>query len=429
MADSTTTLDAATLETGHQSPTELNEKTQEPGEGGARAWLTVAGSSAALFATFGWVNCIGLFQAQYEIDQLKDYPSSTVSWITSVEFFCMLFFSPVGGKLFDNYGPRVPILIGSFLHVFGLMMLSISSKYYQIMLSQSICSGIGSSLVFSPALAAAQTYFQKKRGIALGLVVAGSSIGGVIFPQMAQHLIPGVGFGWAVRICAFLIMGMLIFANLTIKSNWEHTPQAFDPMTYVRPFGELDFCIMAASCFFLYWGLFVPFNYIATEAIHYGMKESLAISLVPILNGASFFGRTIPNLVADKVGRYNVMVVMLLASAVIVLGLWLPGRGDGALITFAVLFGISSGAGIGLGPVLMTNISPPGEFGFRMGTIMSIAAIGTLTSPPIAGAIVADDGGSYRYAAVFSGVDFLLAAFGMGLLRVRLGGWKLNVKI
>ncbi|KAH7156157.1 major facilitator superfamily domain-containing protein [Dactylonectria macrodidyma] len=424
-------LDAATLESGREPPTGLNDKTQdqELKEGGARAWLTVAGSSAALFVTFGWVNCIGLFQAQYEMDQLKGYSSSTVSWITSVEFFCMLFFSPVGGRLFDNYGPRLPILIGSFMHVFGLMMLSISSEYYQIMLSQSICSGIGSSLVFSPALTAAQTYFQKKRGIALGLVVAGSSIGGVVFPEMAQHLIPSVGFGWAVRTCAFLIMGMLVFANLAITSNWEHKPKPFALVNYVRPVGELNFCIMAASCFFLYWGLFVPFNYIVTEAIHYGMKESLAISLVPILNGASFFGRTVPNYVADKVGRFNVMIVMVFVSAILVLGLWLPGRGDGAIIAFAVLFGISSGAGIGLGPVLITNISPPGELGFRMGTIMSIAAIGTLTSPPIAGAIVADDGGSYRFAAVFAGVNFLLAGLGIGLLRVRLEGWKMSAKI
>lgn len=98
----------------------------------------------------------------------------------------------------------------------------------------------------------AQTYFQKKRGIALGLVVAGSSIGGVVFPQMVQHLMPSVGFGWAVRTCAFLIMGMLIFANLTITSNWEHKPKTFDIMSYVRPVGEANFCIMAASCFFLY---------------------------------------------------------------------------------------------------------------------------------------------------------------------------------
>ncbi|KAH6900071.1 major facilitator superfamily domain-containing protein [Thelonectria olida] len=425
MPGSTTTLDGVTLESSEKT-LEIDEKRPAPTDGGLRAWLCVIGASAALFVTFGWVNCIGLFQAVYEIDQLRDYPSSTISWITSVEFFCMLFFSPVGGRLFDNYGPRLPMLIGTAMHVFGLMMLSISHDYYQIMLSQSICSGIGSSLVFSPAVTATQTYFDRKRAIALGLVVAGSSIGGVVFPQMAQHLIPAIGFSWTVRACAFLILGLMIFAVMAVSSNWEHKPQPFDVWMYLRPAGELNFCIVSATFFFLYWGMFVPFNYIVTEAIHYGMKESLALSLVSIMNGASFFGRTVPNLVADKVGRFNVMIVMVLLSAVVVLALWLPGRGDCAFITFAVLFGITSGAGIGLGPVLVTNISPPEELGFRLGTVMAIAAIGTLTSPPIAGAIVSDDGGSYRFAAVFSGVNFLLAAVGIGWLRVRLAGWNLS---
>lgn len=69
---------------------------------------------------------------------------------------------------------------------------------------------------------------------------------------MAQHLIPEVGFGWAVRACAFLILGMLIVANLTITSNLEHTPKPFKIMDYVRPLRELDFCIMAGASFFLY---------------------------------------------------------------------------------------------------------------------------------------------------------------------------------
>ncbi|KAF4471602.1 Major facilitator superfamily domain general substrate transporter [Fusarium albosuccineum] len=415
MSDSTSsTLDDATLEGGRQEKNEMNEKPQECPEGGTKGWLTVAGSSAALFVTFGW---------------LKDYSSSEIAWITSMEFFCMLFFSPVGGKIFDSYGPRIPILIGSIMHVFGLMMLSISFKYYQIMLSQSICSGIGSSLVFSPALTAAQTYFNKRRGIALGLVVAGSSVGGVIFPQMAERLILQVGFGWAVRICAFLILGMLIVANLTITSNLSHSPKPFNMMDYLRPMSEPNFCILAISSFFLYWGLFVPFNYIVTEAIYYGMKPSLATGLVSIMNGASFFGRTVPNYIADKSGRYNVMIVMLLLSTIMVLGLWLPGRSNGAIIAFAVLFGFSSGAGIGLAPVLIAGVSPIEELGFRMGAIMCLAAIGTLTSPPIAGAIIADDAGRYRFAAVFSGVNFFIATVGILLVRVKLGGWKLATKI
>lgn len=69
----------------------------------------------------------------------------------------MFFASPLAGRLFDNYGPRIPIAIGTFMHVFGLMMTSISHKYYQFMLSQSVCSGIGASLIFTPAMAAVST--------------------------------------------------------------------------------------------------------------------------------------------------------------------------------------------------------------------------------------------------------------------------------
>jgi hypothetical protein len=66
--------------------------THDSPEGGTKAWLTVAGASAALFVSFGWVNCIGLFQAQYEAHQLKNYTNSQVSWITSMEctFICLL---------------------------------------------------------------------------------------------------------------------------------------------------------------------------------------------------------------------------------------------------------------------------------------------------------------------------------------------------
>jgi hypothetical protein len=62
----------------------------------------------------------------------------------------MFFWGPVVGKVTDNYGPRVPLAIGSFLHIFGLMMTSISKEYYQIFLSQSVVSAIGCSFLFYP---------------------------------------------------------------------------------------------------------------------------------------------------------------------------------------------------------------------------------------------------------------------------------------
>ena len=135
-------------------------------EGGAKAWLTVAGASACLFVSFGWVNCVGIFQEYYQTHQLKDYTASNISWIPALQsrssspchpialtvvVFFMLFGGTFVGRIFDDYGPRYLLLIGTFLHVFGLMMTSISTKYYQLLLSQAICSPIGASMVFYPA--------------------------------------------------------------------------------------------------------------------------------------------------------------------------------------------------------------------------------------------------------------------------------------
>ena len=135
-------------------------------EGGTQAWLTVAGASACLFVSFGWVNCVGVFQNYYQTHQLKEYTASEIAWIPALQsmsslschpvllttlVFFMLFGGTFVGRIFDTSGPRYLLLVGAFLHVFGLMMTSLSTKYYQLLLSQAICSSIGASMVFYPA--------------------------------------------------------------------------------------------------------------------------------------------------------------------------------------------------------------------------------------------------------------------------------------
>lgn len=73
----------------------------------------------------------------------------------------MVFAGILVGKIFDDYGPAVLLGVGTFMHVFGLMMVSISTAYYQILLSQSICSGIGASMVFFPAVNCVSIQFER----------------------------------------------------------------------------------------------------------------------------------------------------------------------------------------------------------------------------------------------------------------------------
>jgi MFS family permease len=93
---------------------------------------------------------VGSFQQYYEVGPLKDYSSSTIAWIPSLQIFFLFALGPVVGIIFDNYGPRPLIIGGTLLHVFGLMMASLAKTYYQFILSQGVCSAIGVACLYSP---------------------------------------------------------------------------------------------------------------------------------------------------------------------------------------------------------------------------------------------------------------------------------------
>lgn len=118
-------------------------------------------------------------------------------------------------------------------------------------------------------------------------MVAGSSIGGVVLPIMVQQLIPQIGFGWTIRAIAFMFLGLLAIANLTIKSRLPPARRPFDAMELVGPFKEKPFLLLALASFFIYIGGFLPFNFVIVQAEASGMSANLASYLVSILNAAS----------------------------------------------------------------------------------------------------------------------------------------------
>lgn len=156
----------------------------EPDQGRA-AWLAVLGGWCCCFTSYGWLSSIGVFQTYYEQHLLSTYSSSSIAWILSVQVFTLTGLAPINGKIFDSYGSTALLLAGTFFHIFGLMMLSLSTQYYQIFLSQSLCSGLGSACLYHGSINAVQTWFVKKRGMALGIVASGSSIGSVVVPYVS----------------------------------------------------------------------------------------------------------------------------------------------------------------------------------------------------------------------------------------------------
>jgi hypothetical protein len=73
---------------------------------------------------------------------------------------------------------RLLLLIGSFGVVFGFMMLSLCTEFWQALLAQGFVIGLGGGMLFVPSVAILPTYFSTKIGLAIGLAASGSSMGG-----------------------------------------------------------------------------------------------------------------------------------------------------------------------------------------------------------------------------------------------------------
>jgi MFS family permease len=269
-------------------------------------------------------------------------------------------------------------------------------------------------------------WFDKKRGAAFGILSTGASTGGVIFPIMVSHLIRQVGYGWAMRICAFLIFSLLVIANFTVRAISAPRPQKLSLVRLAKPFTEMDFILLAAGFFFLTYGVFAPLNYISVYARAVGMDPDLVQYLIPILNAASLFGRLFAGFQGDKVGRFNIFIGVCYLSAIWILALWIPSSTDTAVVAFAILFGFSSGAYISLVAPLTMQVSPLPEIGFRTGIVFFVSSIGGLTTNPINGALI-DGPSGYTGIKIFPGVFSLVGTTLIVALRIRRTGWKLFV--
>ncbi|POR38655.1 Putative transporter MCH4, partial [Tolypocladium paradoxum] len=393
-------------------------------DGGAEAWLVVAGTWAALFCTFGLINCVGEFEHYYVAGPLKQYSSSSVSWIPSVQVFVMVFCGTVFGRIFDNYGPRWLLWGGTVAYVFGLMMVSLSSQYYQFMFSQSIVASMGSSAVFTSCMSSIVSWFSKRRAAAYGIMVSGSSVGGVVLPIMMTKLIESIGFSWMMRTMAFLFVALLVFACLTVKSRLPPRPRPFRFIEYVEVLKDIRMVVTVSGLFFFMCGMFLPFNYVLLQAQAAGTSPTLIPYLLPILNAVGIFGRIIPGIVADKIGRYNVMIAITFISAVFCLAVWTPVNNTAGLLVFTVIFGFSAGGFISLGPTLIAQIVDIRKIGTGVGVALAIQSIGALTGSPVGGAIVSAQNGSYLGLQLFCGFAMLAGSFIFGVARYIQAGFR-----
>lgn len=348
----------------------------------------------------GLINSFGVFQTYY-VTALDRSPSD-IAWIGSFQVFLTFFIGTFTGRLTDAGYFRSIFLLGTFLSVFGLMMASLSTTFYQLFLAQGVCIGLGNGCLFCPMLSLVSTYFSTKRSLALGLAACGSATGGLVFPSMVQNLIPEVGFGWTMRALGFLVLGCLSLCNLVVRQRVP--PRRSGPIVEWSAFKEPSYTLFAAGMFFNFWGVYFAFFYVGSFARNIiGLPYGQSVNLILVLNGVGFLGRLLPNWLADRyTGPINQLIPITFASSTIMFTMVAVSSSTGLYI-WACFYGMVGAAIQSLFPAVLSSLTTDlRKAGVRMGMVFTIVSFAVLTGPPIEGALINADGGRYLGAQLFA---------------------------
>ncbi|RGP69978.1 peptide chain release factor 1 [Fusarium sporotrichioides] len=263
---------------------------EAPPDGGLQAWLQVVTGHLVMFNSWGYFISFGIFQPHYESE--FSLPPSTVSWIGSLQVCLIFFIGTFSGRAFDAGYYRTALVVGLFLQILGIFMTSIASAYWQVLLAQGICQGLGNGVLFAPTIANMSTYFTRKKTIAISAAACGAATGGMVFPLIAQQLLPKIGFRWTVRVMGLVVI--VVSAIVLMLARTRLKARKAGPVVEWAAFKEPSYVLFAVAMFFTLWPTWISYNYArqyATDKLDGSASDSflmlIAINAVGIPGHAS----------------------------------------------------------------------------------------------------------------------------------------------
>ncbi|KAL4869525.1 hypothetical protein BDV12DRAFT_208375 [Aspergillus spectabilis] len=356
------------------------------------AWMQVLGAFCLNLNTWGLMNAFGAFQIFYELDLLASKSPSDISWIGSTQAFLMFILSLFVGPIVDAGYLTSLLGLGSMLTILGIFMTSLCRGYWQVFLAQALTMGLGFGCLYVPAPTVVSQHFHRNTALAMGVSSAGSAIGGVIYPVIFERLQPRIGFGWATRVIAFVVLATS-FPPLVLM-RLKAPPTTKCSLVDRAALKDAPYLLLNLGLIFGFMGFYIIFYYIQLYA-----REETSVSavlesyLLVILNASSLIGRLLLGYYADRIGAINVQTVVALAGAILTFCL-IVIESAAALVVYCVIYGIAAGAFMGLPAAAVVNLSADrSKIGSRLGMTLAVVGFGVLVSNPIAGAILDGRGG------------------------------------
>ena len=398
-----------------------------------RAWIMLGASF--LLMTIGPGTTHLLATTLKPMAEAQDWPRSVPSMAYAAQYVCGGLGAVVVGYWMDRKGIFQPVIVSSILVAAGAALISVADQPWHLYLAYGVMFGLlGPVAVFPSLLANATHWFDRRRGMAIGVIASGQSISGTLWPPIGRYMAESVG--WRDAFLAFGVLSLVTLIPLSLLLRGRSPvpllapsrPDADGPAGREAALGEVVgmsprtlHLILCAASFLCCVAMAMPMAHIVAHGSDLGYPAARAAELLAVAMGTTFFTRLF--LLGILCDRYGGLVALTIFSVLQLVGMnLLVGVEDLTLLYItAVIFGLGNGGLIPCYPVIVREYLPATQSGRLTGQLIMVAAIGMAVGVWLAGAVF-DAVGSYQPAFMI-GVAFNVANLALALALIR---WQRN---
>jgi OFA family oxalate/formate antiporter-like MFS transporter len=390
----------------------------------SRWWRVVGGLSMnlALGSLYAW--SVFVAPLEKEFGWKRADTSQVFTW--AVVVFAISFI--LAGRLQDKLGPFWISITGGLLVSVGFFLCAFTSSLTYLIVCFGLLGGIGNGFGYATPIPVMAKWFPDRRGLAVGLAVAGYGGGSAIFGPLANlKLIPAYGWRTTFEILGVIFFVMTMIGSFLLKNppvgykpaGWTPAPASKSAATtYEFKPGE----VVATPTFYFMWiayalgtsaGLMV-----ISQLIPFAKSQgvsSAALAAIGLFVGAigNASGRILSGWMSDALGRLNVLRLMIAISAVAMPVLYAVGAN--VTLLYVVVFVVYWC----YGTQLSVNASTTSDFwgtknaGINYGLLFTAWGVAGIIGPRIGG-VLFDKYKNYKaafYTAAVLAVIALICEF------------------
>ncbi|KAJ2597952.1 hypothetical protein H4R99_004306 [Coemansia sp. RSA 1722] len=375
-------------------------------------WVVALSSSFILMISVGLTNSFGIYLTEYQLNVFPSTPTSTLSWIGSLQFGAMTLFGVGAGILAERFDTRIVVVAGSISTGLSLIIASFCRSPIGLVFTQGILFGISGSCLMVPSMSLVSQWMQKYRA------VAGGSLGGLWSSYATEAFVAKLGWEWSLRITGFIVIAIGCVAGLFMRKRIHIARRDrlidFGVLLNTRFLFLFSATVLAAGSYF------IPFYFMPSYIeVVIGKPSFWGANISSILSASGVIGRIAMGMLADCIGPFNAVFVSSLLSSVAMLVLWLPFENLGTLVASATLFGLASGSIVSLVPVMTAALFGIKRLPSILGLLLISYTIGVFIGAPVGGVLLDKygQGSDYRMLIAYGGALFAAASILFVVLR------------